>query len=616
MSKVKNLLLKSRLHLIAIIVIYIGLIFTLDNKNIMIIKMESNPSTILESEFYYTKTGIAFNDSKMSRRYKEKNGYYYFKLPSFSQIDFARFDPSKWPIEIKIDNINIISTKWFKTRVYSLDVKKSKIVSQIADFKTTKSGVKFKTTGKDGQLALNFNLTKINEYTTYHLDTLLISFLLYLILLYLKHIYKNEEITDKLIAKLTLYAIFLAFSIFKVDYYKEHIHYNYTPDIIAHLSYIEHIHKNREIMPNFRDMYMITNANAGNYLGHPPLYYHLMNTIYNKKLSLMENLDNFRLLNEIIFAFSIMLLLYLGFSAKLSILGDFVYLSILTSIPMHAYLGSTINNDNLAILGGIIFIIGLKKILEKNFSNSSYIILGAGIFIAFFAKLTAGILVFFASIFFVIYSVAKKEYIQITKQQILIVLSFLLPTIIYQIYILQTYHALAPTLNITHPKEYLSSVYYVPKDQRVYLNAFEWFINYMNNFRSGWFGIHSHHSLIKQSIFDFIGLLAFHIIALVALFSKCSKSHNSYCKLGKIVLLALIAVGVTQYSFSFNAHLKSGYMGGLQARYLLPFMFAFAIMATLYIEKFKNNFWVVIGIIALCIQTLYSDFFYFLRYYI
>ena len=192
---------------------------------------------------------------------------------------------------------------------------------------------------------------------------------------------------------------------------------------------------------------------------------------------------------------------------------------------------------------------------------------------------------------------------------------FILPAIAYQIYIFITYHAIIPTLNVTHPQEYLKSVYYIPEDKRKYLNIIEWIKMYWDNIQAGWFSILSHHSLVKQSIFDFIGLLVFHIIAIIALFSKCSNKYKIYCILGKILLVSLFIVSMIQCCFSYSAHLKSGYMGGLQPRYLLPFMFSFAILAALYIERFKNSFWLVIAIIILGIQALYSDFFYFLTYY-
>ncbi len=107
-----------------------------------------------------------------------------------------------------------------------------------------------------------------------------------------------------------------------------------------------------------------------------------------------------------------------------------------------------------------------------------------------------------------------------------------------------------------------------------------------------------------------------HIFAIMALFIKCQDDKKSYCVLGKLSLLALFSVMAVQVTFSYTAHLHSGYTGGLQVRYLLPFMLAFAIMASIFVDRFRKIFFFNILIIVLCIQALYSDFFYFLKYYI
>jgi len=106
-----------------------------------------------------------------------------------------------------------------------------------------------------------------------------------------------------------------------------------------------------------------------------------------------------------------------------------------------------------------------------------------------------------------------------------------------------------------------------------------------------------------------------HLLAIVSLFLPCKEAQKNYCLIGKFTLLALFGVLIVQYFFSYKAHLHSGYMGGLQPRYLLPFMFSFAIMASIFVERFRKIFIFNIFIILICIHALYSDFFYFLQYY-
>lgn len=362
-------------------------------------------------------------------------------------------------------------------------------------------------------------------------------------------------------------------------------------------------------------MVMINNKNAGNYLNHPPLYYEIMDMVYDKGYSILHNVDNFRTLNVIIFIASFLLILYLGFSSQISLLGHFIYLSVISSIPMFAYLGGSITNDNLAIFGGLVFILGLKRILESNYTTLSYFILGLGIFIAYFSKLTVAILIFFSLILLFAYIIKTKQHFKITKLQLAILILFALPIIYYQLYIFMNFHSLMPSFNITHPEQYLTSGFFIPEEHRNYLTSFEWLLRMKQYIIEGWFSIHSHHSLIKNSIFEYSGILLLHILAVITLFIKCDEDSKVYCILGKIGLLSFILLMIVQYIFSYKTHLNSGYMGGLQPRYLLPFMFSFAIMASLFAERFKQYFLFNIFIIIVCIHAIYSDFFYFLQYY-
>ena len=177
------------------------------------------------------------------------------------------------------------------------------------------------------------------------------------------------------------------------------------------------------------------------------------------------------------------------------------------------------------------------------------------------------------------------------------------------------YHALVPTFNVTHPQEYLHSPFFVPEQYRQHLTLSQWFMRIVHYIQGGWFGIHSHHSFTKNSWIEFSGLLVLHLFAFISLFFKCNTQDKSYCFIGKFTLFSLLMVLIVQFFFSYKAHLHSGYMGGLQPRYLLPFMFSFAIMASLFIERFKTFFVFNIFVIIVCIHAIYSDFFYFLNYY-
>ena len=201
-------------HIIMISALFLSLIAAIDNKNTMIITMHTNPSYPLEAEFYYTTIGVPFDDNKMSRRYKIKDDKFYFDFPEPSEINYARLDPCKRKHHIFIyKDIQIILSHWFKTEIYTADVRKSEIGQQIDHYNIEKEGIRFNTTGRDPQL--NINLTRTLQYTStnYHLDTFLLTLLIYTILLFLYRLYKYEEHNHNLVTKLILYALFFAFAL-------------------------------------------------------------------------------------------------------------------------------------------------------------------------------------------------------------------------------------------------------------------------------------------------------------------------------------------------------------------------------------------------------------------
>jgi len=600
---------------IAIIILFLTLV-ALQKDTILIVTMSSSDKTILHPQIYFTDKKFKYSEQYSRRAYKIKDNQYFFSLPKSNTIQHIRFDPARKKSTITIENITVITQSWFTKTRYYLPLEVLIHNQQITHYKQSKTSITFSTIGNDPQLDGIFSIKKISTSKNFHLKLLFMLPLIWMTVLYLYFIYKTKVLSEALITKLILYSLFLAFTLFKVDYYKDHIKPFYPPDELAHLAYIDYIHHHHDILPKFKNMRMLNNIDAGNYLSHPPLFYHIMNTNYDENLPIYQNVTNFREMNMIIFMASFLLLLYLGFSSKISILSHFVYLTFISSIPMYAYSGGSITNDNLAVLGAIIFILGFKKLIEKDYSTLTFFIIGLGIFIAYFSKLTAALLIFFTLVFFIFYAIKTKEKIKINAKQIILLLLFTLPILYYQFYIMSTYHSLVPTFNVTYPEQYKHSPFFILEQNRVHLSPWEWLERMQEYIAGGWFGIHSHHSFIKNSVYEYLGLLSLHIIAIITLFFKCNdKDLKSYCFVGKLGLLALFAVLIIQYLFSYKTHLNSGYMGGLQPRYLLPFMFSFAIMASIFVERYKKIFIFNIFIIILCTHAIYSDFFYFLNYY-
>ena len=596
MSKVKYLIT----YLFITCAIFFAMLYQNSNTKLIV-----SMSKDLAPKIYYSKSRD-FSEKRTILPYEINNNIYTFILPK-KQINYIRFDPTtKKDIPIKINSITIEKNSYFKSIKFTISFDKIIKNSQIKEF-VKNSIVSFKTTGNDPWLLIKFAPKKEYSKINYHLIKLALSLFIALILTYLIYIYQNYEYNQNLRAKLILYSLFFAFIAFKAYYYKENVHFGYPPDEAYHYKYVEYVDKNRSFIPKFENM--------PHYLAHPPIYYEIVSLVLDDKISKRDNITKVREFSYFIFLFALFLIFYIGFLAKFTILGDFVYLSFVGSIPMFAYIGGSISNDTLAIFAGALSILALKRLLDKDFTTTTYIVLALAIFISYFAKLTAAILLFFALIYYVLYLFIKKEPIKIRFLDIAILILALAPIFYYQLSIFQNYHAITPTYNVTHPKEFLESRFFTPPEYRLHLSPIEWAQRMLHYIQGGWFGIHSHHSFGHEKWSGVFGLIILHIIAIVAIFFRCKENSSNICIVGKITLLALFSTLLVQYLFSYKAHINNGYMGGLQPRYVLPFMLSFAIMASVFVQKFQKSFWFSIFIIAISIHALYSDFFYFLLYY-
>jgi len=593
--------------LFATILICITLLYK-QNTIHMIVTMKTAQGYTLNPKIYFAGEGQNFSEYNSRTPIEIENNTYTFSIPDINTIKTMRFDPTTKIIpDITIQKISIIHRNWFKILRYNIPLTHIISYAQIKDFKKLTHSIKFSTLGRDPQLNIDFKVQTLPVSHIIPLITLFSSLIIAIILGYIWSIYRKEALSENLMAKMILYSVFLSFIMFKTIYYKENVYFGYPPDETMHLKYIQYVQDKNDIVPQFENM--------PHYLSHPPLYYKFLSLVTDKNISSLENIEKYRTLSMLLYFITVLLILYLGFSSPLGNLGHFVYLSILTAIPMHSYIGASISNDTLGMLGAIISILGLKRLIEENYHTMTYFMIGLGGFLAYFSKLTAILLVFLALVFFLIYMIYTRKWIKINKKQVFMLSLFLIPILYYQLSIMLNYHALIPTYNHTHPKAYFASRFYVAEEFRQHLSPYQWGERMLHYIRGGWFGIHSHHSLGHAHWSGVFGLLLLHIMAILAFFMPSKSSQKTFSTLGKMTLLSLFGVLLIQYFFSYQSHLNAGYLGGLQPRYLLPFMFSFAIMASLFVERFKAYFFFNIFIIAVCIHALYTDFFYFLQYY-
>lgn len=416
----------------------------------------------------------------------------------------------------------------------------------------------------------------------------------------------NFFIIHFLLIKRFIYICFFLLFIFKIINYNNNVDFKDPPDQYAHLSYIEYIKNNPfRFIPEFEKMKInhspLNDNNHMNYLSHPPLYYYIMSLVNNNR-SVSKYITNLQILNIVISIASYLLLLYIGYKMNINVLAHLGYLSLVNAIPMIPYIGASINNDNLSIFSGMVFIIGILKIIDNPLSRLSYLLISIGFFLGYFSKLTVFLLMFFTLIFIVYYFIINK--ISFKKNTLLIVTLtciIFIPILFYQIEVMAKYHSIYPSLSARSIEEYANSRFYVEESKRVFLNIFQWFQRLIAYWQVGWFGIMSEKLFLNINIGSFI----LHFFVIFTLYYKCKKNEH-YCIVAKFAYISILLIIAIQFYFSYKSHLNTGYLGGLQSRYYLPFVSIFAILSSLFINKIKSIVFQIL-ILFICFYTTYYD---------
>ena len=142
-------------------------------------------------------------------------------------------------------------------------------------------------------------------------------------------------------------------------------------DEVAHASYVAHIQHSRDIWPAFGDLRMLDPktfkfTGTANYLDHPPIFYALLAALGPELEDHPHAILAHRLINVTFSALGLAALLGLGLAAGFSRNEYYAYAVPVACIPILAPLAGSINNDNLAFLGGALATLGVWQLAATN----------------------------------------------------------------------------------------------------------------------------------------------------------------------------------------------------------------------------------------------------------
>lgn len=436
------------------------------------------------------------------------------------------------------------------------------------------------------------------------------------------------------------------------------------PDEICHISYIATLVKDNVIIPNFKSMRILQLVHASsattdfaksgtyifgqslNYLGHPPLYYQIMRlsggiAVNNNIVTV--NMFNLRLFNMGISALSMLLIFYLGYSRiGKSRLMHLLYATIVVSVPMLSYVSAGINDDNLSLLCVTIFIFGLIRFSEHKQNYLTFALISVGVTAAFLTKFTAGTIIAFSLVFFLLFYLIKNKNLNFLKtKQFLVTIPIYLIFIAYYVSIYLQTHSIQPTYKVLDPQGFYSSGFFIQPSQRIDMSFIVYIKTFLGNFFGTWIGIASHVDLLKYgSIFSIqkSALLSLCVLPLLLLW-KFKKSDELYTLKSAIISIyfsIVVTVSIQVLRAYYEYKNVSGYLGGFQARYYLCTISAIALAIvffsrSIYESESKKHLKlsfgneiislpikkVVFGLICVVFVGLlfYEDFIYFLIYF-
>lgn len=443
-----------------------------------------------------------------------------------------------------------------------------------------------------------------------------------------------------------IYSILFTLFVFKMFFYANQMFE--IPDSDAHLSYIIYMEKNEDkFIPAFEDMtlYEIENSYVENnqiiykmaetpmtcYLGHPPLYYKMMQLCNAVEIiddgSVYLNATILSNVNIFLTAITMLVCLMIGYKFIEKHRGSWClhlfYVAICTSIPLYGYLGSAPNNDNLCNVGAVIFLCGLISYLEKGYSYKTFWLVALGIVISVMSKLTMGLIVVIVTFVFVIADILKERKLTIIcNRYFLSSLPIYIGAVIYFLIIYNTYGAVQPAYqSFVSNEEFVSSQFYVVEEARVYMTFWQDVVHFFKGMLQTWCGTYNvSYMLDRSSLIKIV-----HLAVIVMFFITGCKEFIDYIKKrGKSTNILTIAFGLAiiiatlrQFVGHYTTYMIRGYTGGYQSRYYMPCIPVIAMGACQFVFMLKNKLdsrQCTIGKLLLVIMSVivvYGDFLYF-----
>jgi len=383
------------------------------------------------------------------------------------------------------------------------------------------------------------------------------------------------------------------------------------PDQTAHYSYLIYAARHPFQLPDFRAMEMCRIlgqengmtlfapiAGVPDYLGHPPLYYWLMALVSGVQLnpdgSAAVSTLRVQLINLALTSGTLAGAFALGYS-RLKQRPPYVhavYAFAMATLPMLAYVGCSLNNDNLSFPAMVLFFWGLVRYQEERLDGKTYLLLGIGFLLGSFAKLTTALLFLIMLAVCLVMDILRTHSLRlILNRYFAATLPCYLLFLVYELYIHREYDAWIPGLSTVAPEYFRTTVFYVPPEERIPIT----FLQYLRRFAGGmgytWSSLYGHNQTVNGIMDNGLwGLVYWIPVACLMITAIRSLLRREGDRLSLPVALAFLGTMAYHLYSNWSGHFVSGYLGGIQARYYLTMIVPMAfLMAGRFLPLFRKQ---------------------------
>jgi hypothetical protein len=343
------------------------------------------------------------------------------------------------------------------------------------------------------------------------------------------------------------------------------LNYPTSNDEYKHLSYVFQVERDRQLFPDYHDLYLAAPEKAGvplskrSDLKHPAFFYWLMTPLADPEQSAAENAARFRIANFILSVIAVGIFLFAS-ARLLNSPGALVtYGLTVVAFPFLAVVGGTFNNDNLALLGAALAFMGVVRMARGEIGVAAGGLMGAGLAIAGLAKLTGALTVGFFILFahFITRSIwlnraaGRNAHFSILLLGGLVGAIPYLATIVLYGYLMPTedpfFWLMGPTVQTLPPLTYL--------------------VHFITRLASTW-------PMYELDMATIASQVAIFVFALWALLGVARRDKDRMIEPIQVIifsgLLAFFLTLAINIGFIYQIHQKTGDLANMSVRYFLP----------------------------------------------